>query len=85
MPKGPNSRPDKGFVKEIAKAQGGSKIEINKKGFDYKRPVTPESRAVNGMHTPHRMREFKHTNTPNDFAGEASKFIGEQKRKKHGD
>lgn len=57
MAKGPNQRPDKGFIKELSKGTQPRKVEVNK--FSYAKPVTPESKTTNGLATQHRIKEFK--------------------------
>lgn len=50
--------PNKGFIKELSRSQTQRHVET-KKLFTYSKPVTPESKITNSMHTPHRIREFK--------------------------
>lgn len=72
MARGPNSRPDKGFIKEVLRKPN---LEVKKQAFDYSKPVTPQSKEVNGMHTPHRMREFKSVKPANAFTTETTNHI----------
>jgi hypothetical protein len=55
LAKGPNSRPDKGFLREIAKAPVSDK---SKSEFTWSKPVVKAAKAE-ALATPHRMREFK--------------------------
>lgn len=57
MAKGPNQRPDKGFIKELSRGSGLRKMEV--KPFTYSKAVTPGSKVTNDMNTTHRIREFK--------------------------
>lgn len=66
------SKPDKGFIKELAKKAPEPKP---KKPFTYSKPITPESKEVNGMHTPHRMREFKSVKVTTEFTQEMTSHI----------
>lgn len=79
MARNPNSRPDKGFIREIERKPN---LEIKKKPFDYSKPVTPQSKEVNGMHTPHRMREFKSVKQTTAFTGETTTHIKNRRGEK---
>lgn len=72
MARSPNSRPDKGFIREIER---NPKLVEKKQPFNYSKPVTPQSKEVNGMHTPHRMREFKSVKQTSDFTTETANHI----------
>ncbi len=72
MARSPNSRPDKGFIRELEKPV---QDKATKKPFSYSKPITPKSAEVNGMHTPHRMREFKSVKPANAFTAETTNHI----------
>ena len=79
MKRSPNQRPDKGFIKEIAK----DPVNLNqKKPFTYSKAVTPQSKEVNGMHTPHRMREFKSVKDTAAFTTETKNHIKNRRGEK---
>lgn len=69
MSRGANSKPNKGFLREIEKNPQRANA---KKPFDYSKPITPQSKEVNGMHTPHRLREFKSVKSTENFTSETT-------------
>jgi hypothetical protein len=64
--KGPNSRPDKGFSKELqTKSQMPAK---GKKEFSWNKPVVPVTKSVS-MATPHRLENNRAVKKqPGEFA-----------------
>ena len=79
MARNPNSRPDKGFMRELAKPVAQKET---KKPFTYSNPITPQSKEVNGMHTPHRMRKFKSVKPENAFTTETANHIKNRRGEK---
>lgn len=72
MARGPNSKPEKGFIRELSKSVIPKEA---KKPFTYSKAITPQSKETNGMHTPHRLREFKSVKPANSFASETTQHI----------
>lgn len=55
------SKPNKGWIKELAKKPAAQKKPAP---FTYAKPVVPQAVKADGMRTPYRMREFKSAKEP---------------------
>lgn len=78
LAKGPNQRPDKGFIKELAKAP--AKVKTQNK-FTYSKPITPQSSKAQPMSVPSRIREYR---TAKDKVGSTlvAEFSGHVKKRR---